>query len=116
MLSVIKYRDRTEFRLAGRLHRSNGPAVIRADGGKEYWQHGRLYKRRSANGVIEWFSENALFHVTYPNGEELYWKFGKLRKIVRANGDIERMNGTTLVAEPWSGISHLIGSIESLVD
>lgn len=46
---VIVVGSRTEFRLNGKLHRVNGPAVIDRDI-EQWWQHGQLIQ--SMEGAV----------------------------------------------------------------
>jgi hypothetical protein len=41
------------YYLHGVLHRTGGPAVVRADGSREYWVLGRLMRRVGADGSVE---------------------------------------------------------------
>ena len=44
MVEVIKLPDGTqEWRVDGKLHRLDGPAIIGADGRKEWWIYGKYY-------------------------------------------------------------------------
>ena len=55
----IEFSDRIEYRLNGKLHREDGPAVERADGHKEWYVKGKLHRENGpaiewANGDKEW--------------------------------------------------------------
>ena len=48
------------YYLNGRLHRTDGPAIERADGGKAWWVNGRLHRTdgpaiERADGYKEWY-------------------------------------------------------------
>ena len=48
------------WRIKGRLHREDGPAVIRKHGDKEWWQHGELHRIggpaiEDSDGDKEWW-------------------------------------------------------------
>ena len=58
-----------EWRLRGRLHRTDGPAIERADGSKMWCLNGNLHRTdgpayEGANGSKEWFL----------NGNEVSWQ------------------------------------------
>lgn len=40
----IVYKDYTEYRLNGQLHREDGPAVEYSDGTKVWWVKGKLHR------------------------------------------------------------------------
>jgi hypothetical protein len=72
---------RTEWRLNGKLHREDGPAVEWADGAKEWYLDGKLH--REGGPALEGFS-----------GHEEYWFKGSLHRkdgpaVVHADGHEE---------------------------
>jgi len=69
------------YRRDGQRHREDGPAVIWANGGVEYWMKGQV-NREDGPAVVG------------PNGEVHYWVKGKRHRtdgpaVVEANGRIE---------------------------
>lgn len=44
-IEVLEHPDRTEFKLDGKLHREDGPAIVRQDGSEEYWLNGEKVKK-----------------------------------------------------------------------
>lgn len=56
----ITYKSRTEFRVNGKLHREDGPAVIWNDGTENWYQNGRLHRedgpaRTWYDGSTTWY-------------------------------------------------------------
>ena len=49
MMTILRNGDK-EWRMDGKLHRLNGPAIERANGAKEWYQNG---KRHRLNGPAE---------------------------------------------------------------
>ena len=76
-----------EWRYLHKLHRRNGPAIIREDGSYEYYILGHMHRedgpaRRLKNGILEYFQFDFLHRedgpaVIYPTGEVEYWLNGK---------------------------------------
>ena len=71
----------------GKLHREDGPAVIRADGSQEYYRNGK-YHREDGPAVIgvdgtQYYFRNGMYHrvdgpaVLYPDGTRHYYLNGK---------------------------------------
>ena len=58
---VRVFENRTEWRLNGKLHREDGPALEYADGSKEWWLNGKLHRvdgpavEYAADGSEEWW-------------------------------------------------------------
>jgi len=55
-----EFPDRVEYRLYGKLHREDGPAIIWANGDKEWYINDKLHREdgpaiESANGDKKWF-------------------------------------------------------------
>ena len=48
----ITLEDRVEYRLEGKLHRVEGPAVEWADGAREWWENGQ--RHRVGGPAVEW--------------------------------------------------------------
>ena len=62
-VEVDIYGTRCYFNNANQLHRTDGPAVIRWSGTKEWWQNGQLHRTGGpaiewANGASEWYQNN----------------------------------------------------------
>ena len=80
----IKRDDGTqEWFLNGKLHLTDGPAVIYPDGEKQWWVNGLLHREDGpaivcADGGEEWWLNGKCHRVdgpaiTYPNGTEEWW-------------------------------------------
>ena len=65
---VDSYGTRRYYNSADQLHRDDGPAVKRADGGKEWWLHGE--RNREDGPAIEW-----------PGGTKEWWQNGLRHRI-----------------------------------
>lgn len=69
-----------EWRLDGKLHRANGPAVIKADGTREWWRNGGRHREDGpaiewAYGMKEWWQNGNLHREGGPAVEADDWKF-----------------------------------------
>ncbi len=74
----------------GKLHRDDGPALIRLDGTQEWWQNDKQHREDGPaiirpNGVEEWFQRGDLHRddgpaVTWPDGAEEWYQHGKLHR------------------------------------
>ena len=58
--------EKTEYRKGGKLHRNNGPAIIYADGSKEWWLNGERHRKGGpaivhADGTERYFIHGAQF-------------------------------------------------------
>lgn len=63
----------------GKLHREDGPAVIRADGSQKWYRNGEMHREDGPAGI-------------YPNGARSWYKDGKFHRedgpaIISTNGD-----------------------------
>jgi hypothetical protein len=61
-----QFPDRVEYRLNGKLHREDGPAIEWASGNKSWWFNGKCHRtdgpaRELVNGDKEWYL-NGLVH------------------------------------------------------
>jgi hypothetical protein len=84
----FEYDNRVEYHDKNRqLHRDGGPAVVRTNGTKEYWVHGKLH--RTDGPAIEYESGGKIYiergkrhrkggpAVVYADGRKEYWEHGK---------------------------------------
>ena len=81
--------DKT-WRLEGKLHRIDGPAIEYADGSKSYWIQGELHRTdgpaiERADGSKQYFIEGKRHRTDGPaienaNGSKQYWVEGKLHR------------------------------------
>jgi len=84
--------------LNGRLHRTDGPAVVHRGGHSEWWVHGR---RHRTDGPA----------ISYPDGAERWYLNGKLHRIdgpavIHHNGTQEWwINGTRISNPPLSTVA-----------
>ena len=56
MIKCIKYNDKTEWTLNGKLHREDGPACEWADGYKAWYLNGKELTEKEYNRIIKFFS------------------------------------------------------------
>ena len=80
--TVRVYANRTEWRIEGKLHREDGPAIEYTNGGKTWYIDGKLHREdgpacESSSGDKEWYIEGKLHRedgpaLEYANGEK-YW-------------------------------------------
>lgn len=76
--------------LDGKLHRTNGPAIEHADGGREWRSHGKLHRTdgpaiEDADGTKEWWAHGERHRIDGPaveqsNGSKHWWVDGKLHR------------------------------------
>ncbi len=59
--------NRVEYRLLGRLHRNDGPAVIYTHGTQKWYQHGKIH-RDDGPAVI------------FINGDQVWYQYGKFHR------------------------------------
>ena len=92
------------WRLHGKLHREDGPAIEWANGDKEWWLNGKLHRENApavekADGIKMWCLHGALHRenapaVEYASGSKEWYLHGKLHReegpaIEYADGDKE---------------------------
>ena len=86
-VEVDRYGIRTYRNAAGQLHREDGPAIVYANGGKEWYRNGLRHRDvgpavERANGYKEW-NHNGHLHringpaIEYPNGSKEWYINGK---------------------------------------
>jgi hypothetical protein len=86
---VKVFKDRKEWLLNGKLHRTDGPAVEYASGSKEWHLNGELH--RTDGPAIEWADGSKAW---YLNGEELTKEdFKKQLSSPTLNGKIVEIEG-----------------------
>ncbi|HEV56772.1 MAG TPA: hypothetical protein ENN87_04655 [Phycisphaerales bacterium] len=88
----------------GQLHRTDGPAIVRRDGGREWYRKGHRHRDDGpaiewADGRREWFRHGVLHRddgpaMEWPSGYQAWYRDGKLHRddgpaIIGANGDRE---------------------------
>jgi len=93
--------DKIWYNDAGQVHRDDGPAVIRKDGTKEWYQHNLLHRDNgpaveNPDGTLEWFKKNVRHRedgpaIEYSNGDKYWWiKNGQHREdgpaVIRTDG------------------------------
>ena len=69
--AVIRVGSRTEWWFNDKLHRVDGPAVIYADNSREYWVNGVLHRIDGPavirkNRTVEWWFNDKLHHIDGP--------------------------------------------------
>jgi len=62
----VQHDDISEYRLNGKLHREDGPAVEYVDGSKEWWFNGKLHREDGpaveyVDGSKEWWFNGKQF-------------------------------------------------------
>lgn len=92
----------TEYRLNGKLHRTDGPAVEDTNGYRAWYQHGQRHRTDGpaidwSNGYRAWFQRDKPHRTNgpafeYTNGNRSYWQHGRVHRtdgpaIEFANGD-----------------------------
>lgn len=80
-------RNREEWWVEGKRHRSNGPAVKWSDGAEEWWLNGQLHRIDEPavienNGTKKWYKSGKLNRengpaIEYNNGDKEWWVDGK---------------------------------------
>lgn len=80
----------TIYRFAGKLHRTDGPAIKFANGNKKWYKHGLLHRLGGpaiiyCNGRKEWYQNNQLHRLDGPavihtNKNEYWYQNGKLHR------------------------------------
>jgi len=80
------FAGRTEHRLAGKLHRTDGPALERTGVYKSYWVNGKRHRTdgpavEEANGTKEYWVAGKLHRtdgpaLRWPDGYKEYWVNG----------------------------------------
>lgn len=96
-----EFDDRVEYRLNGKFHRLNGPAIEAANGDKSWYKEGRLHRTDGpaielAYGSKCWYQNGELHRtdgpaIEYANGTKKWYQEGKLH---RTDGPaIEWVNG-----------------------
>jgi len=86
--TVKVYDNGTTFwYLNGKLHRENGPAILRNDGSKEWFFNGQLHREdgpaiEAGNGTKFWFLNGQRHRedgpaVEYPNGSKMWYFNGE---------------------------------------
>ena len=76
-----------EWRLNGRLHREDGPAVVYPNGSESWWQHGRLHREDGpavvwSDSYQAWWKNGRLHRedgpaVVWPDGRQEWWQHGR---------------------------------------
>ncbi len=112
------FHDPEEYRVNGRLHRTDGPAIIWNNGMQEWWQNGVRHRLDGPaviwnNGTKEWW-QNGMRHRTnspailFSDGDEKWYQNNKLHRLdgpaVKINGDVSwykngklhRLNGPAI--------------------
>ncbi|MFT7880861.1 MAG: hypothetical protein ABXS91_10765 [Sulfurimonas sp.] len=87
----IEYANGTRrWRLNGRLHREDGPAVIRPDGTREWWLDGR--RHRKDGPAVEYSDDHGAWYlndklhredgpaIETPQGDRMWWLNGRLHR------------------------------------
>ncbi len=85
-----KVYDRIEYRLLGRLHRDNQPAVYYHNGRQDWYQYGKRHRANNpaiifAHGSQYWYQHGQLHRddgpaVIYDNGTQFWYQHGILIK------------------------------------
>ncbi len=84
---IKKFRNRTEYRTLGLLHREDGPAKEWTDGTQYWYKHNKLHRENGPaierpNGSKEWFINGKLHRedgpaIERPNGTKCWYIRGK---------------------------------------
>ena len=101
-----------EWRLNGKLHRMDGPAITQLNGLKEWWLNGKRHRMDGPaiiyiDGTEEWWLNGKLHReggpvITYDDGTEYWYYEGKelskedYKKIIKRNKNLARW-----VYEQW---------------
>ncbi len=99
---ILTFKNRKEYRINGKLHRENGPAIEYPDGSYHWYKNGKCHREDGpaieeiTYGVKSWFINDELHRENGPaienfDGSYRWYKHGKLH---RENGPaIEWKNG-----------------------
>ncbi len=89
LISTVTAQGTIEFRIDGRLHRCDGPAVIHANGSQFWYYDGQIHRCDGpaieyANGDLYWYQHNLRHRlkgpaITHANGAECYYINGVLQ-------------------------------------
>ena len=101
-LQVTKFSDKTEYRIDGKLHRCDGPALERANGDKFWYMHDKIHRddgpaAKYAHGTKYWCINDKLHRdngpaIECPNGDKMWYLNGERH---RSDGPaIEWANGS----------------------
>ena len=52
-MEIFKYKDRIEYRVDGKLHREDGPAIEHSDGSKEWWVNGVQFTEEEFKNLVK---------------------------------------------------------------
>ena len=74
----IEFSDRIEYRLNGKLHREDGPAIERTSGTKEWYFNGKLHR---LDGPADAEHRQAMPAVERANGHKSWFIDGKLHRL-----------------------------------
>ena len=84
---IKKFKDRIEYRVLGKLHREDGPALEWVDGGKEWYLNGKLHREdgpavECADGDKSWWVNGKLHREDGPavecaDGDKSWWVNGE---------------------------------------
>ena len=86
--ALLLMRERVRFYKNGKLHRKDGPAIIRADGHEEWYKNGKLHRidgpaATNVAGTQYWY-QNGEYHradgpaIVRADGSEYWYLNGKL--------------------------------------
>ena len=86
-IEQVRFEDRTEWRLGGKLHREDGPAVEDAYGYKEWYLNGKRHREdgpayERASGTKEWYLNGELHRedgpaIEYTDGSKAWYLNGE---------------------------------------
>lgn len=106
-IKKVNAKGDTRYFLNGVAHRVDGPAVIKADGTKEWWQYGNYYRENNqpvverSNGEQEWREYSELHREDGPavininTGVKQYYQNGLLHRV-----------GGPAIENPNRGVAH----------
>ena len=86
-----KLGGKKEWRLNGKLHRLDGPAIEHPNGSKEWYQNDKLHRLdgpafEHPNGTKSWYQNGKLHRldgpaIEHPNGDKTWWVENKLHRL-----------------------------------
>ena len=87
----VNFGDRVEYRIAGKLHREDGPAIELADGSKAWYVDGKRHRTDGpaiewGNGHKEWYVDGECHRLDGPaiereDGTKTWYVYGKRHRL-----------------------------------
>jgi hypothetical protein len=125
------YGGGTEYRLYGKRHRVDGPAIIHTDGTQEWYLNGKFHRVDGpaiiwADGTQEWHLDGEYHRVDGPaiirtDGSQQWYLDGKFHRVdgpaiirpdgteYRLNGNLHRVDGPAVIRSDGTQVWYLDG-------